>query len=109
MPKAEAAAKKAAALDNTLAEVHFALGMNRLAKWDHATCLEELGKALSASPHDAVIRRFYSQALSRVSRWEEAITEGKQAQQLDPLSVETNRALGSIDGDAPRPPRFQAS
>jgi TolB-like protein len=96
MPRAEAAARKAASLDNTLAEVHFALGMNRLAKWDHETCLEELEKALSASPHDAVIRRFYSQSLSRVSRWEEAIAEGKHAQQLDPLSVETNRALGSV-------------
>jgi TolB-like protein/Flp pilus assembly protein TadD len=96
MPKAESAARKAQALDDTLAEVHFALGMNRLAKWDHATCLDELKKALSASPHDAVIRRFYSQALSRVSRWEEAIAEGKHAQELDPLSVETNRALGSV-------------
>ena len=96
MPQAEAAARKAASLDNTLAEVHFALGMNRLAKWDHATCLEELRKALAASPHDAVIRRFYSQSLSRVSRWEDAIAEGKHAQQLDPLSVETNRALGSV-------------
>jgi TolB-like protein/Tfp pilus assembly protein PilF len=96
MPRAESAARKAQALDDTLAEVHFALGMNRLAKWDHATCLDELRKALSASPHDAVIRRFYSQALSRMSRWEEAIAEGRHAQELDPLSVETNRALGSV-------------
>jgi TolB-like protein/Flp pilus assembly protein TadD len=96
MPKAEAAAKKAAALDNTLAEVHFALGMNRLAKWDHQTCLEELEKALALSPHDSIIRRFYAQSLSRVSRWDEAVAEGKRAQGLDPLSVETNRALGSV-------------
>jgi serine/threonine-protein kinase len=96
MPKAEAAAKKAASLDDTLAEVHFALGMNRLAQWDHATCLEELQKALALSPHDSIIRRFYSQSLSRVSRWDEAVAEGKVAQGLDPLSVETNRALGSV-------------
>ena len=96
MPKAESAAREAQALDDTLAEVHFSLGMNRLARWDLVTCLTELRKALSASPHDAVIRRFYSQALSRVSRWEEAIAEGKHAQELDPLSVETNRALGSV-------------
>jgi serine/threonine-protein kinase len=96
MPKAESAAREAQALDDTLAEVHFALGMNRLARWDLVTCLDELRKALSASPHDAVIRRFYSQTLSRVSRWEEAIAEGKHAQELDPLSVETNRALGSV-------------
>ena len=95
-PRAEAAAKKAQTLDDTLAEVHFALGQNRLMKWDNATCLEELRKALASSPHDAVIRRFYAQALSREARWEEAIAEGKRAQGLDPLSVETNRALGSI-------------
>jgi adenylate cyclase len=96
MPKAERAARKAQALDDTLAEVHFALGQNRLAKWDHAACLEELRKALASSPRDAMIRRFYSQALSRTGRWDEAIAEGERAQELDPLSVETNRGLGSI-------------
>src|SRR6185503_13989901 len=96
MLKAEAAARKARTLDNTLGEVHLALGLNRLARWDHATCLEELQKALVLSPHDAITRRFYSQSLSRVSRFDEAIAEGKVAQALDPLSVETNRALGSI-------------
>jgi TolB-like protein/Tfp pilus assembly protein PilF len=96
MPKAEAAARKAQALDATLAEVHFVVGMNRLARWDFATCLEELRKALASSPQDAIIRRFYAQTFSREGRWEEAIAEGKRAQELDPLSVETNRALGSI-------------
>jgi TolB-like protein/Tfp pilus assembly protein PilF len=96
MPRAEAAAAKARALDDTLAEVHFVLGMNRLARWDYSTCLDELRKALASSPHDAIIRRFYAQAFSREGRWEEAIAEGKRAQELDPLSVETNRALGSI-------------
>jgi TolB-like protein/Flp pilus assembly protein TadD len=96
LPQAEAAARKAQSLDDSLAEVHFALGMNRLAKWDLATSLEELQKALSLSPHDSIIRRFYAQVLSRVSRWDEAIAEGKRAQALDPLSVETNQALGSV-------------
>jgi TolB-like protein/Tfp pilus assembly protein PilF len=94
--RAESAARKAQSLDDTLAEVHFVVGMNRLARWDYATCLDELRKALASSPHDALIRRFYAQALSREGRWEEAIAEGKRAQELDPLSVETNRGLGSI-------------
>jgi serine/threonine-protein kinase len=96
LPKAESAAAKARALDPTLGEVHFALGMNRLARWDSPTCLDELRKALASSPHDAVMRRFYSQALSRAGRFAEAIAEGKRSQELDPLSVETNRGLGSI-------------
>jgi TolB-like protein/Flp pilus assembly protein TadD len=96
MARAESAAKKAQALDNTLPEVHFVLGMNRQARWDYATCLDELRKALASSPNDAIVRRFYAQAFSREGRWEEAIAEGKRAQELDPLSVETNRALGSI-------------
>jgi TolB-like protein/Tfp pilus assembly protein PilF len=96
MPRAVAAARKAQALDDTLAEVHFVVGMNRLARWDYSTGLDELRKALASSPHDALIRRFYAQAFSREGRWEEAIAEGKRAQELDPLSVETNRALGSI-------------
>jgi eukaryotic-like serine/threonine-protein kinase len=96
MPRAVAAARKAQALDDTLAEVHFAVGMNRLARWDYSNGLDELRKALASSPHDAIIRRFYSQALSRTGRWEEAIDEGKRTQMLDPLSVEANRGLGSI-------------
>jgi TolB-like protein/Tfp pilus assembly protein PilF len=96
LPKAESAARKAHSLDDTLPEVHFVVGMNRLARWDYATCLDELRKALASSPQDALIRRFYAQAFSREGRWEEAIAEGKRAQELDPLSVETNRALGSI-------------
>ena len=96
LPKAEAAARKAQALDATLAEVHFVVGQNRLARWDHSGALDELRKALAASPQDALIQRFYAQALGREGRWEEAIAEGKRAQELDPLSVETNRALGSI-------------
>jgi serine/threonine protein kinase/tetratricopeptide (TPR) repeat protein len=96
LPQAEAAARKAQSLDDALGEVHFALGMNRLARWDHVKCLKELQKALALSPHDSIIRRFYAQALSRVSRWDEAIAEGKRAQALDPLSVETNQALGSV-------------
>jgi TolB-like protein/Tfp pilus assembly protein PilF len=96
LPMAESAARKAQALDDTLAEVHFAVGMNRLARWDYATCLDELRKALDSSPQDALIQRFYAQAFSREGRWDEAVAEGKRAQELDPLSVETNRALGSI-------------
>jgi len=96
MSRAEAAARNAQALDDTLVEVHFAVAMNRLARWDYAACLEGLRKALSSSPQDAIIRRFYAQAFSREGRWKEAIAEGKRAQELDPLSVETNRTLGSI-------------
>jgi serine/threonine-protein kinase len=96
LPKAEVAARKAQDLDDTLAEVHFVIGMNLLARWDYAGALAELRKALESSPHDALMQRFYAQALGREGRWEEAIVEARRAQQLDPLSVETNRALGSI-------------
>lgn len=96
LPKAESAARRAQALDDTLPEVHFVLGMNRLARWDYATCLDELRKALASSPHDALIQRFYAQAFSRQGLWEEAVAEGKRAQELDPLSVEMNLGLGSI-------------
>lgn len=34
--------------------------------------------------------------LRATGRWEEAIEAGKRAQELDPISVETNRTLGSI-------------
>jgi TolB-like protein/Tfp pilus assembly protein PilF len=94
--KAESAARKAQDLDDTLGEVQFAMYEIRGAKWDDTGALDHLRKALAVRPHDSIIRRFYSHLLRRLGRWEEAIAEGRRAQELDPLSVETNRALGSV-------------
>lgn len=91
----EAAARKAKELDDTLGEVQFALAQLLVAKWNLRAGEEGYRRAIALSPQDAVIWRFHGVMLRLMGRWEEAISEGKHAQALDPLSVETNKALGA--------------
>jgi TolB-like protein/Tfp pilus assembly protein PilF len=93
--KCESAAKKAHELDDTLAEVHFTLASVAAAKWNRRGAEREYEKAIALAPQDAPIRRFHGFHLRMQERWEEAIEEGKRAQELDPLSPETTKALGA--------------
>jgi eukaryotic-like serine/threonine-protein kinase len=94
--KCESAARKAQELDDTLGEVHFALSSVASAKWNREGTRRELDKAIALSPQDAQMRLAQAHALRATGRWEEAIEAGKRAQELDPLSIETNRTFGSI-------------
>jgi len=94
--KCEAAARKAQVLDDTLGEVHAALSSVATLKWNRQGARRELDRAIALSPQDAQLRLAQARALRATGRWEEAIEAGKRAQELDPLSVETNRTLGSI-------------
>jgi serine/threonine protein kinase/Tfp pilus assembly protein PilF len=93
--KLEAAARKAQELDDKLGEVHFALAVVANAKWNGEAAEKEYEKAIVLSPQDAAIRLFHAQGIRRAGKWEEAIEEGKRAEELDPLSIETSRSLGS--------------
>jgi serine/threonine protein kinase/Tfp pilus assembly protein PilF len=93
--KCAAAAKKAYELDEKLGEAHLALAIVASAKWNGDGAQKEFEKAIALSPQDAAIRLFHAQLIRRAGKWEEAIEEGKRAEELDPLSVETSRSLGS--------------
>jgi eukaryotic-like serine/threonine-protein kinase len=93
--KLESAAMRALQLDDSLGEVHYALAELRREKWDRRGAAEEFKKAISLSPQDSLIRRFHALDLRSEGRWEEAIAEGRRAQELDPLSPETTKALGA--------------
>jgi serine/threonine protein kinase/tetratricopeptide (TPR) repeat protein len=94
--KCESAARKAQELDDTLGEVHFALSVVAGAKWNREGARREIDKAIALSPQDAQMRLVQAQGLRATGQWEEAIEAGKRARELDPLSIETNRTLGSI-------------
>ena len=96
MPKARDAARKALAIDDTLADAHLLLGtVAHWYDWDWATAEREYRRAIELNPNDPRPHEFYSWFLStNMARADEAIAEAKKAQQLDPVSAETNQFLG---------------
>src|SRR6266536_2749504 len=96
-PKAKAAAKKALALDNTLAAARKSLA---IAIWlydlDSSQANREFQRAIELNPNYAIAHQQYGNiTLSALGRFDDAIAEGKRAVELDPLSLVINTDLGS--------------
>ncbi len=95
MPKAEAAARKALALDDTLAEAHASLaGVLYRYDWDWEGAEREFRLSLELEPNYAEGHRAYAVYLMTVRRHEEALAEAQRARQLSPLSLQINTELG---------------
>jgi TolB-like protein len=87
MPKAEAAARKALELDDTLAEAHASLaGVLYRYQWDWDGAKREFERSLELDPNYAEGHRAYAIYLLTMRRDEQALTEAKRAQELNPLS-----------------------
>jgi TolB-like protein/DNA-binding winged helix-turn-helix (wHTH) protein/Tfp pilus assembly protein PilF len=88
MPKAEAAARKALALDDTLAEAHASLaGVLYRYHWQWAAAEKEFQRALELDPNYAEGHRAYAIFLLTMRRNAEALPEARLAQGLSPLSA----------------------
>jgi tetratricopeptide (TPR) repeat protein len=95
-PLAMAAAKKAIALDDKLAEGHRALAFTVFFwGWDVATAEHEFQRALELNPKDVEAHHWYATSLLTLSRYPEAIEQIEQARKLDPQSssVAADRAI----------------
>ncbi len=104
VPKAKAAALKAAELDETLAEAQVAIG--RIAfwyDWNWSEAEKRYQRALELDPNNAVAYFFYAHLNSNLGRHPEALTQVKRARELDPLSLITNSAEGQFLFFAGRP------
>lgn len=102
MAKATAAAKKALELDDNLAEAHTALG-NILFAFDRKIpeSDREFQRAIDLNPSYATAHQWFAGAnLVATGRFEQAITEGRRAVELDPLSLIANGELAAIYGYA---------
>jgi TolB-like protein/DNA-binding winged helix-turn-helix (wHTH) protein len=87
MPKAEAAARKALALDDTLAEAHASLaGVLYRYHWDWDGAKREFQRSLDLDPNFAEGHRAYAVYLLTTRRDEEALPQILRAQELSPLS-----------------------
>jgi TolB-like protein/Tfp pilus assembly protein PilF len=94
-PKAEAAARKALALDDTLAEAHVSLGYSYLVyEWNPTEAEKEFSRALALRPDYATGHQFYAYYLTAIGKLDEAIAERKKATELDPLDPLLSSALG---------------
>ncbi len=95
-PNAKAAAQRALALDDGLAEVHAALASIRTHyDWDWAGALQECRRALDLNPDLPVAHFIYGIWMAAVGRSEEAIEEGRRSVELDPLLPSANLGLGA--------------
>jgi len=86
-PKAKAAATKALALDDSLAEAHTSLAfVLDLYDWDWESAEQEYKRAIALNPGYATAHHWYAWHLIVMERNSEALAESRKAESLDPLS-----------------------
>ena len=95
-PQAQAAAKKALALDDALAEAHTSLAyVLHVYDLDFDGSMREFERAIELNPNYATAHHWYGiELLAPLGRFDEAIHEVKRGLELDPLSLPINGALG---------------
>lgn len=95
MPQAEAAAKKALAIDDTLAEAHASLAYIKfIYDWDWAGAEQEFKRAIALNPAYDTAHHWYSHELMAMGRTDEAMDESRRAIELSPSDTVINEHLG---------------
>ena len=95
LPKAQAAALKAIAIDESLAEAHTSLALTRFYyNWDFAGAGQEFLCALELNPNYATAHHWYGWYLIGIGAHDQAVAELERAQEIDPLSLIINTTLG---------------
>jgi TolB-like protein/Tfp pilus assembly protein PilF len=93
--KAKAAAGRALELDETLAEAHTSLALSLIGDWNLPESNREFQRAIALNPNYPTAHHWYGcNNLLLMEQFDEAIAEGKRAQELDPLSLIINADLG---------------
>ena len=95
MERAKAMARKAIALDETLAEAYTSLGwVTFIYDWDWPAAEREFSRAIRLNPRYSTARQWHAWFLVAVGRFDEALAEGRAAINLDPASVSIRRSMG---------------
>jgi tetratricopeptide (TPR) repeat protein len=96
MPLAKAAALRALAIDDSLAEAHSALGgYLKSYEFDLNGSEKEFRRAIELKADYATAHQGLAANLTAVKRFDEAIAEMRLAEQLDPLSPDIGKDLGA--------------
>jgi tetratricopeptide (TPR) repeat protein len=93
---AEENARKALALDPTLAEAHTALGYANHYNWNWAAAEQDFERAISLNRNYANAHNFYASFLMSRGRIDESIASSNRARQLDPFSLSISAQRGFL-------------
>jgi TolB-like protein/Flp pilus assembly protein TadD len=93
---ARQAAQRAIELDDTSAEAHLALAFLGWTTLDWDAAGRSFERAVALNPGETTAHHWYAMYLSCVGQLDEAIRHVQIAQQLDPVNVRTNSAVGWI-------------
>jgi len=95
IPKSELYAKKALAIDNTLAEAHAALGIDYDGDFDWSAAGREYQRALELNPNLSRTHVLYGLHFSYLGNDDQAILHFKRAVELDPLNLNATQNLAT--------------
>lgn len=88
LPRAKDAARRALALDSTLAQAHTALAYALMSyDWDWEGARREFRRALELDPGYATAHQWYGEWLAARGRTGEAVASLRRAEELDPFSM----------------------
>ena len=96
MAESRAAAIRALAIDESLAEAHLAMATVHSNSWELAKAATELERALQIDPANAEAHHNYAYCLLHLGSSDRAIDEIKRARDLDPLNVVMNIDVGEV-------------
>ena len=93
-PKSEEFARRAIELDDLVPEAHMALALVYFNNWKFEAAESEFRRGIELAPNLSSVRVIYSQFLSILGRFGEAVAEIRRSLKLDPLSAGPEPTLG---------------
>ena len=95
VPKAREFANRALTLDDSLAEPHTTLGYELLQyEYDFAGAEREFKRSIELNPNYATAHQWYSEMLTDLGRFDEALAEIRRGLEIEPLSLPINWDYG---------------
>ncbi len=91
--QAKVYATRALEIDDSLAEAHASMGIINNLSWNWAESEKEFKRAIELNPNYPTARHWYSRYLRTVGRFDEALTQIRQAHETDSLSLAINDNL----------------
>jgi tetratricopeptide (TPR) repeat protein len=93
--RAEDAARRAVALDSTLADAHASLALARMyGAWDFASAEREFEAAIALDPDYPIARYWFAELLMVLGRYDEAVEQARRGVELAPASAIAQHLLG---------------